>query len=161
MKKLPILGMARNGYNMLKILEIKSHKLPSTWKYRKLDFIGKDEYDNYQDSDISSSEPIKATIFDGQIKFMPPPSTTGQSIILSIYLSDSITEISDSTKTSKVQPEVQDYFDKAIEYYTTSELASDPNVKEYWMNKFEREIAKYEAKPHSKHQYPTVPECNW
>lgn len=140
--------------------EIKSHKLPSTWNITKLDFITKEEYDQLDFIDYSSETPLKACVFNRKIYLYPIP-TSAAIIKLTCYLEDSITEISDSTSSTIVQPEIQVYWDKALEYYTTSELFDEPDIKEYWMNKFEKEIAKFEGKPHAKHQYPIVPDCNW
>jgi len=145
----------------LKIGEIKSYKLPATYSSGKLDFITKDEFDELANLDYESSHPLKACVFDGSIHLYPAPQTSGEIITLSVYLEDSITQISDSTTATKVQPEIQSYWDKAIEYYTTSELVDEPDLKEYWMNKFEKEIAKFEGKPHAKHQFPIIPDCNW
>jgi len=144
----------------LQIGEIKSYKLPSTYN-APLEFITKEEYDQLEELDYESSQPYKACVFDGKLYLYPAPKTAGDLIKLSVYLLNSTTQISDSTPTTKVQPEIQEYFDKAIEYYTTSELEDDLQKKEYWMQKFEKEIAKFEAKPHAKHQYPIIPECNW
>jgi hypothetical protein len=140
--------------------EIKSHKLPSTYSVPELDFITKEEYDQLANIDYETAQPLKACRFNRQLYLFPIPNTAGDIIYLSVYLDDSISQISDSTSTTKVQPEIQNYWDKAIEYYTTSELV-DVEEKEYWMNKFEKEIAKFEGKPHAKHQYPIIPDCNW
>ena len=133
--------------------EIKSLIPPET--YGPIDIVPEDEYNGMKPYLTLVANPSICTVFDNQIHFYPAPVSSNDIIKAWYYLNDSITKIAKA-----VEPEIQIYWNKAIEYFATSEfLTGDEQV--HYLNLFQDQISKYESKPHAKHQKAIVPDADW
>lgn len=100
------------------------------------------EADNVSNVD----QPLVFTILNNKLNMYPIPTSdyNGDIIILYVYLSSSITAI-----TEAVEPEIPSYWDKAIEYYTTSQFVMNKD-KGIYLQLFEKEIQTKKSIAHVK-----------
>ncbi len=91
--------------------------------------------------DVSTKQPLIGTIINNVLEVYPTPDSdyNGDEIELWVYMAGSNTTIS-----STVNPETPDIFDKAIEYYATSEIISG-DISQYYRNLYEAEILKHKS----------------
>jgi len=107
---------------------IKTIITPDDWNY-PIEIVDNAEWDNIVNGSYSITQPLYATIFTHKLLLHPVPTSGHNGDILKVwaYLNASLTIIGAS-----VEPEIPDYWDDAIEYYTTSKFLIGPDRERFY-----------------------------
>lgn len=147
-------GVMKMNHNISDIIgEIIEIIVPSTYT-DNIELVSNDGWNEIVNKTYTAEQPLFATIFNRQIIFHPAPASAGDIIKLWVYQTDSLADIEED-----VEPEVQTYFDRAIEFYATAML-DEKNYAKY-MELYEKEMEKHGGRPSLKHLKGTTHSCEW
>lgn len=130
------------------IASVKVVQKPSDWT--DFEIVSNNEFVNFNNNlSASSSQPVIGTIIDSKLIVSPTPDSTveGDEIELYVYLSSSMGQIDKDT-----EPEIPEYFDKALEYFATAQFLIGEAMFAY-MKLFNEELMRtrpiYQRKRHN------------
>ncbi|MEM3091548.1 MAG: hypothetical protein QXD05_00220 [Candidatus Pacearchaeota archaeon] len=122
---------------------IKSIKIPDNWVYGFEILTNKEFLYRQRHYTYGISQPVIGTVYDNKLIVYPKPGANyeGNIIKLIVNLSSSTSTINETT-----DPELPEYFDKAIELYATSQLFAG-NLRVQFLNEFNYELTRIKPIP--------------
>ena len=136
---------------------IKEIIFPTTWTdvsdytiERKIgiEFVENNIWNEIIKTGATNTYPLWATVFDNTLKLNPTPGSEIADDVLEVwcFLSAAETTIGDA-----VAPEIDSYWDKAIEYYATAQFVPE-KLSDKYEARYEKEVRQRSGYQHIKHQ---------